>query len=109
MRAFDGAERMLDRLATLTHLLWMLIEPALNRFENVLVFPSRDAALFAGGALRFDGTIRASIGPVAAQHQPVFFIGVTIGEPFTGGTDVDVLFSHLTEVLLAKTPFRLCI
>jgi hypothetical protein len=32
---------MLDRFAALTHLFRMLVDPALNRFENVLVFPSR--------------------------------------------------------------------
>src|SRR5271155_1557288 len=36
----DRAEGMLDRLASLTHLLWMLIEPALNSFKNVLILPS---------------------------------------------------------------------
>ena len=35
----DGAEGMFDRLAALAHLLRMLVEPALNGFENVLMFP----------------------------------------------------------------------
>jgi hypothetical protein len=30
----------IDRLAALAHLLRMLVEPALNGFENVLMFPS---------------------------------------------------------------------
>jgi hypothetical protein len=40
---FDGAERMLDPLPTLTHLLWCFIEPALNRFcissLSFVIFP----------------------------------------------------------------------
>ena len=38
----DPAKRVLDRLAPLTHLIRMLVEPALHRFENVLMFPSGD-------------------------------------------------------------------
>src|ERR1017187_6856568 len=33
---------MLDRLAPLAHLLRMLVEPALHRLENALMFPSGD-------------------------------------------------------------------
>jgi len=36
----DRAEGVLDRLATLTHLRWMLVEPALDRLENVFMLPS---------------------------------------------------------------------
>src|SRR5580700_5148019 len=32
-----------------------------------------------------------------------------IGEPLSGGTDVNVLFSHIAEVLFAKTSFGFCI
>jgi hypothetical protein len=106
---FDGAERMLHPLPTPTPSSPVIIEPVLNRFENVLVFPSRDAALFPGGALMFDGAVRASVGPVASQHQPVFFVSIAVGEPFCGGTDLDVLFSDVAEVPLAKTRFCFCI
>jgi hypothetical protein len=54
---FDGAKRKLDPLPTLTPSSLVFIEPALNRFKNVLVFPSPDAALFPG---MFDGAVRAS-------------------------------------------------
>ena len=106
---FDGAKRKLDPLPTLTPSSLVFIEPALNRFKNVLVFPSRDAALFPGGALMFDGAVRASVGPVAAQHQPVFFVSIAGGEPFSGRTDLDVLFSDVAEVQRAKTRFCFCI
>jgi hypothetical protein len=35
---------MLDRLAPLAHLLRMVVEPALHRFENMLMLPSGDAS-----------------------------------------------------------------
>jgi hypothetical protein len=44
----DGAEGMFDRLAALAHLLRLLVEPALNGFENVLMFPSGDPSFLAG-------------------------------------------------------------
>jgi hypothetical protein len=68
----DGAEGMLDRFAPLPHLLWVLIEPALHGFENVLMLPSGDPTLLAGSATLLDDTALASIGPVAAQDQSVF-------------------------------------
>jgi hypothetical protein len=36
---------MLDRLAPLTHLLGMFVEPLLHRFENMLMLPSGDPAV----------------------------------------------------------------
>ena len=50
----DGAEGMFDRLASLAHFLRMLVEPALNGFENVLMFPSGDPSFLAGGASGLD-------------------------------------------------------
>src|ERR1700693_6249584 len=50
---------MLDRLAPLAHLLRMLVEPALHRLENVLVLPSGDPPLLAGGAAMLDGAALA--------------------------------------------------
>jgi hypothetical protein len=38
----DRAERVLDRLAAGVHRLRFFVEPALNVFENVLVFPASD-------------------------------------------------------------------
>ncbi len=38
---------MLDRLAALTHCLRMFVEPALHRFENILLLPACDPALVA--------------------------------------------------------------
>src|SRR6476661_4301638 len=65
----DGAEGMFDRLAALAHLLRMLVEPALNGFENVLMFPSGDPSFIAGGASGLDCTALADVGPVAAASR----------------------------------------
>src|SRR5262245_9176671 len=98
---------MLDRLAPLTHLFRMLVEPALHRLENVLMLPSGDSSLLAGGAAVLDRAALAGAGPVAVQDQSMFLIRVVVGEPFSGRTDIDVLLHHVAEVLLAETPFRL--
>src|SRR6478609_2904636 len=105
----DGAEGMFDRLAALAHLLRMLVEPALNGFENVLMFPSGDPSFLAGGASGLDYTALADVGPVAAQHQPVFLGRVVVGELLAGRTNVNVLVSHIAEVLLAEASFGLCV
>jgi hypothetical protein len=42
----DRAELMLDCLAPYTHLLRMLVEPALNSLEYMLVLPSRDTRCY---------------------------------------------------------------
>ena len=81
--------------------------PALHRLENVLMLPSCDPSLFAGGAAVLDGATLAGVGPVAAQDQSVFLGCGMVAEPFTGGTNVNVLISHVAEVLLAEAPFRL--
>src|ERR1700758_3248032 len=103
----ERPERMLDRLAPLSHLFRVLVEPALDGFENMLMLPAGDPSLLAGGTAVLDGAVLAGIGPVAAQDQPVFLVRVVGGEPFPSRADVDVLVSHIAEVLLAKAPLGL--
>src|SRR5690242_17363515 len=98
---------MLDRLAPLAHFFWVLVEPALDGFENMLMLPARDPSLLAGGAAVLDGAALAGVGPVAAQDPPVFLVRVAVGKSFTSRTDVDILVSHVTEVLLAEAPIGL--
>ncbi len=93
----DRSERMLDRLTPLAHFFRMLVEPALNGFENLLMLPTRDPSLLAGGAAGFDGAALAGAGPVAMQNQPVFLVREMVGEPFTGRTDVDILLSYKSQ------------
>ena len=88
------------RLASLTHLFRMLIEPALHRFENVLMLASGDPSLLGGGAAMLDGTVLASVGPSGAGS--VNFPRSCSGRrPFTGRTNVNVLLRHLA--CLAQT------
>ena len=103
----DRAEGMLNRLAPLAHLLRMLVEPALHRLENMLMLPSGDPSLLAGSAAVLDDAALAGVGRVATQDQAFVFGREGVGEPFAGRTDVHVLLSQITEVLLAEAPFRL--
>src|SRR6185503_5953376 len=50
------AEWMLDGLAALTHLLRVLIEPALDGLEDMFMLPAWDPALAARRALWFERT-----------------------------------------------------
>ena len=59
---FDRAKGMLDRLAPLAHLFRMFVEPALHCIENVLMLPSGDPSLLAGGAAVLDGAALAGVG-----------------------------------------------
>src|ERR1700760_1473872 len=92
-------ERMLDRLAPLSHFFRVLVEPALDGFENMLMLPAGDPSLLAGGTAVLDGAVLAGIGPVTAQDQPVFLVRVVVGEPFTSRAGVDVLGSPTDEGL----------
>lgn len=62
----DGPEGVLDGLPALAHGLRVLVEPPLDIFEKVFVFPAGDATLFSCGAFVFDGASLARVGPVAA-------------------------------------------
>src|SRR5450759_4668935 len=105
----DRSEGMLNRLAPFAHLFRMFVEPALHRLENVLMLPSGDPSFLASGAAVLDAAALAGFGRVAAQDQSIFRGGEGVGKPFTGRTDVNVIFSYITEVLLAEAPFRLCV
>ena len=58
---------MLDRLAPLAHFSRVLVEPALNGFENMLVLPTRDPSDLARGAALLDGAAREAW----ARKRPV--------------------------------------
>jgi hypothetical protein len=49
-----------------THFRRMLVEPAPHRLENVLMLPSSDSSLLAGGAAVLDSAVPAGLGLVAA-------------------------------------------
>ena len=62
---FDGAERMLDGFPSLAHGLRMLVEPLLDVFKDVFMFPAGDPALLARGTAILDRACPAGRGPVA--------------------------------------------
>src|SRR5262249_12529740 len=103
----DGAEGMLRCLTTHCHFFRVLVETCLYSLEHGLVLPSGDPSFLAGGAAMLDGAALARVGPVTVQEQAIFLVRVVVGEPFTGRTNVSVLFSQVAEVLLAKAPGRL--
>ena len=72
---------MLDGLTALAHPFRMLIEPALDFFQNMLVFPAGNPALRRRCALRLDGAALADAGPVAPQSEVPFQPGVAVGHP----------------------------
>jgi hypothetical protein len=98
---------MLDCLAPLAHLLRMLVEASLDCLENMLVLPTCDPTLLAGGATVLDGAAPASIGRVPEQDLSIFLGCEGVSEPFAGRTNVDVLLDEVPEVLLAEASFRL--
>ena len=66
----DRAEGVLDGFSALTHRLWVLIEPPLNRFQDIFVLPATDPAFLARGTTIFQRAPAAEVGPVASNSSP---------------------------------------
>ena len=98
---------MLDRLAPLAHLLGMLVEPALDGLENVLVLPTGDPTLLARGTAVLNGAGRARVGPVAPQDQTVFLVCEAVEKLLTSRTDLDVVLRNVAEVRFDKPALHL--
>src|SRR5690348_8588729 len=81
---------MLDRLAPLAHGLRILVEPSLHSLEHMLVLPARDPPLHCCRAAALERTGSARVGPIAAQVQAVFDVGVIVLQPFASGAAIDV-------------------
>ena len=96
---------MLDALAALAHGLRVLVEPALDGFENLLMLPTRDAALLARGAERLHGAVRAEARPIAAYGQFAFFARVTVGETLASRADIDALNVSTRPRPIADMPY----
>ena len=82
---FHRAERILDRLATLAHGLWVCIKALLHGLEQILMLPSRNPPFRRGRTLRFERTILTGCGPVAPQHLAVFFVCIAIRQSLPAG------------------------
>ena len=67
----DRAEGMFDGLPTLTHGLWVLIEPPLNRFQNIFVLPATDPAFLARRCNDLSTSTHCTeVGPVPPNSSP---------------------------------------
>jgi hypothetical protein len=75
----------------------MFVEPALHRFENMLMFPAGDPAVYCRCATALERAGPAGVGPIAAQSQPVFDVGVVVLQPLAGRTAIDVLLRQIDE------------
>ena len=84
------------------HRVWILVEPRLSAFKDVLVHPSLDRALRARRALRFEWTGFASVGPIVAQLLAVFLVGIIIFEFLTGRAAISILVWQISKVLFAE-------
>src|SRR5450755_5127960 len=98
---------MLDRLATSTHCIWISVQARLNSIDNILVLPPLDATLRSLRALSLQRAGAARVGPVVVKDQSIFLVHEVVGQLLTGRTNVDVLLSHVAEILLAEAAFRL--
>ena len=99
---------MLNSFTANPHGLRIFIEPLLHRFDNMLVLPSRNAALFARGAFGFDCAAAARIGPITPHLLPVFFSGIVVVQLFASRADVDILGGAINKILLAEAAVRFC-
>jgi hypothetical protein len=91
----NRAEGVLDRLAPLAHGLRILVEPPLHGLKHMLVLPPRDPALHSCRAAALERAGSAGVGPVAAQCQSVFDVGVVVPQPFAGRAAIDVLLGQI--------------
>ena len=71
------------------------------------MLPSPDQSLLGASTLVFDGATLAGLSLVAAQYQSFVLRRKPIGEPFTGRANVNILLSHIAEVLFAEASVRL--
>ena len=100
------AERMLDRLATLAHGLWVCIKALLHGIEQVLVLPSWDPPLWPCRALGLERTILTGVGPVTPYPLAVFLAREAIWQSLSSRTAIGVLLRQIDKVLLAEAPLR---
>src|SRR5664279_6618839 len=98
---------MLDRLATSTHCIRISVQARLHSINNILVLPPLNSTLRSLRALSLQRAGAARVGPIAVQDQSFFLVREVVGELLTGRTNVDVLFTHIAKILLAKAAFRL--
>src|SRR5215475_13051506 len=99
-------EGMLSRLTARAHGLRILVEPLLHCLDNLLVFPSRDAALSSCRTLSFECAGAARIGPITVKCLAVLLVRIVILQFFTRRPAIDIFIGQINKVLLAKAAFR---
>src|SRR6478735_9040428 len=85
-----GAERMLNRLATHAHGLYVCIKALLHSFEQMLMLPSWNPSLRACRALRFERTFLTGCGPVAPYPLAIFLVRKAIRQLLPSRTAIGV-------------------
>src|SRR5215468_2362181 len=98
---------MFGCLATLTHGLRVLVEALLYCLYHILMLPSRDPTLLAGGAAILERAMAARIRPIAPQLLPVLLVRVAVAQPFARRAAVHILIAEIDEVLLPEPAFGL--
>ena len=73
----------------------------------MLILPSRDPALLAGGALILDGASLARGRPIATELLPMLQGREVVIEMLSRWAPVDVLLREIDKVLLSETALRL--
>lgn len=101
---FDGSERMLHRPSPQPHHLGLSVEPLLHRFQHFLMLPSRDTPVFAGRALGFERTARASRGPIFVYGHAILDRSEAPDSTLSGRTAKFVVSYDVDKVLFVKEP-----
>ena len=92
---------MLDSLAARAHGVRIFVEPRLNGFDNMLVFPAFDPALGTRRAFGLQWTGFAGARPIVAELLSVLLACKAILEFLAGRTTIYVFSGQIDKILLA--------
>src|SRR6516164_8718071 len=98
---------MFSCLPTLTHGLRVLVEALLDCLHHILMLPSRDPTLLAGGAAILELAMAARIRPIAPQLLPVLLVREAVGQLFARRAAVYIIIAEIDEVLFPEPAFGL--
>src|SRR6266480_7452111 len=105
----NRAERVLNGLSSLAHLLRVAIQSLLHGVDDCVMHPAPDASLRAGGALRLDRAAWACRTPVDAQRHPRFDGGEALDQALPSGAAIFIIAGDIDEVRFAEATLRLAI
>lgn len=104
---FKRTKSMLDRLASYSHDIWVVIYAVLHRIKNAFMLPTADPAIVAGCTLGFNIALGAMRTPVTAQFQSAFYPGESPDQPLPGRTAILVGLRVVFEIRFIKPTRRL--